>query len=93
MANGGHEADQSNWRLAASILSFATAAWSALRGLRSAKPEQHEHQNLLERLAAVEQSLRDVREEAREDRQTADRRHEELIASLAKLNQLPGNSH
>lgn len=70
------------------MLSFATAAWSAVRGFRSERKIDPERQILLDRLATAEREFRDglaaVRAEMLADRQCAEKRHEELFALIAR---------
>ena len=84
MANGDHE-PTSGWRLAASVLSFATAAWGVVKSVKERKVSVPlSDQSVLDRLAMLEAGYAELRREAADDRKSAGERHKEIFDLLMR---------
>lgn len=86
MANGDHE-PTSGWRLAAAVLSFASAAWGVVKSMKERRPTVGvtADASVLDRLSTLEKDHAELRREAADDRRSAEQRHQQIFDLLMRI--------
>ena len=91
MANGGGEHEAPWWKILPAIASFASVAWGVVKSLREHRPtvgvvpKRTTESDILDRLAMLEEWHTELRREVADDRQTVERRYQQIFDLLLQI--------